>query len=94
MALMKKIEQDNGIITSYHRIMCINNITNKEIQIVVYSYISQTKREDEINATPEDEIFNVISSESITKEYVEDFSIKEAYEYLKTLDKFKDAEDA
>ena len=93
MALIKEIEQDNGIITTYHRIMRIDTITNKETQIIVYSYINQAKREEEINALPEDEIFNVISSEAIIKEYTEEFSIKDAYEYLKTLDKFKDAVD-
>lgn len=94
MALVKEIEQRNGVMTTYHRIMCVNNITNKETQIIIYSYINQAKREEEVNALPEDEIFNVISSESIIHEYVEDLSIKQAYEYLKTLDKFKDAEDA
>lgn len=94
MALIKEIELDNGIVTNYHRIMSINNITNKETQIIVYSYANKIKRDEEINADLEDEIFNVISSESISKEYTEDFDVKQAYEYLKTLDKFKDAEDA
>ena len=34
-----------------------------------------------------------INTEYIDKEYIENFTIKEAYEYLKTLDKFKDAID-
>ena len=93
MALNKKIETKNGIITNYHRIMSINNITNKETQIIIYSYANEEKRLEEENAEPEEEIFNVISSEMITKEYKEDFDIVKAYEYLKTLDKYKEAED-
>ena len=93
MALNKKIENDNGIITNYHRIMGINNITNKETQIIVYSYANEEKRLEEENAKPEKEIFNVISSEMITKEYEEDFDVVKGYEYLKTLDKYKEAED-
>lgn len=93
MALKKEIETSNGIITNYHRIMSINNITNKETQIIVYSYANEEKRLEEENAEPEEEIFNVISSEMITKEYEEDFDIVKAYEYLKTLDKYKEAED-
>ena len=93
MALNKEIETKNGIITNYHRIMSINNITNKETQIIVYSYANEEKRLEEENAELEEEIFNVISSEMITKEYKEDFDIVKAYEYLKTLDKYKEAED-
>lgn len=93
MALKKEIETSKGIITNYHRIMSINNITNKETQIIVYSYANEEKRLEEENAEPEEEIFNVISSEMITKEYEEDFDVVKGYEYLKTLDKYKEAED-
>lgn len=93
MALNKEIETTNGIIVKYHRIMSINNITNQETQIIVYSYANQEKRLEEENAKPEEEIFNVISSEMITKEYEENFDITKGYEYLKTLEQFKDAED-
>lgn len=93
MALYKEIEQSNGIITNYHRIMSINNITNKETQIIIYSYANKEKRIEEENAKSEDETFNMISSEMITKEYEEKFDVVRGYEYLKTLDKFKDAED-
>ena len=73
--------------------MSINNITNKETQIIVYSYSNQDKRLEEENAKPEDEIFNVISSEMLIKEYEENFDIVQAYKYLKTLKKFENAED-
>ena len=93
MALKKEIENNNGIISNYHRIMSINNITNKETQIIIYSYANENKRLEEERAKSEEEIFNVISSEMIIKEYEEDFDIVKRYEYLKTLDKYKEAED-
>ena len=34
MALQKEIETNTGIITNYHRILSINSIINKEIQII------------------------------------------------------------
>ena len=94
MALYKEIEQSNGIITNYHRIMSVNNITNKETQIIIYSYANKEKRTEENFITEDgEEIFNVVNSQSILKEYEEDFNVIKAYEYLKTLEKFKDAED-
>jgi len=91
MALSKEIESNNGVVTNYHRIMSINTITNKEIQIFIYSYLNVKKRLEE-NTETEEEIFNVISSEMVIKEYEEDFDVKKGYKYLKTLDKYKNAE--
>lgn len=90
MALQKEIETNTGIITNYHRILSINSIINKEIQIIVYSYANQNKRKEE-SIQQEEEIFNVISSEMITKEYEENFDIVKAYDYLKSLKKFENA---
>jgi hypothetical protein len=100
MALSKKIELDNGIVTNYHRIVSINSIVNQQTIIEVASYINASKREEESNALktaretgeyPETNIF--INTEYITKNYDEDDNIKSCYEYLKTLDEFKRAED-
>lgn len=97
MALKKEIILDNGIIVNYHRIVSINKITNNSNIIEVASYISKEKRQEEIdyyNSTEEDKIMNVfISTNYINKEYNETDTIKDLYEYLKTLDIFKDAED-
>lgn len=100
MALKKEIELDNGIITNYHRISSINTIINQRIQIIVYSYINNTKRiqeEEELNNDVEiveiANTYNFISSQMLTKEYEENFDVVAAYEYLKTLDIFADAED-
>ena len=102
MALSKKIEKDNGVITNYHRIVSINEIVNEQTLIEVASYTSEEKRQEEQQALensrksnesyPETNIY--IDTEYIAKEYDEkDGNIEDAYEYLKTLDKFKGAKD-
>lgn len=94
MALKKEIILNNGVITKYHRIVSINNVTNVCNLIEVASYTSEEKREEEKNAIKNSEEMNVfIDTAYINKEYEEDFTIEQAYDYLKTLDKFKDSED-
>lgn len=101
MALSKKIEKDNGVITNYHRIVSINEIVNEQTIIEIASYTSEEKREEEQQALDtarkggeytETNIY--IDTEYIAKEYDEkDGNIEDAYNYLKTLDKFKGAKD-
>ena len=95
MALCKEIELGKGVTASYHRIKNLVIIVNDTIQIVVSSYKNKEQREEEKLPVEEGEepIFNSISTEIILAPYTEDFNVKEAYEYLKTTDKYKDAED-
>lgn len=100
MALQKEIELENGIIVNYHRIVSLNKITNQSNIIEVESYTSKEKREEEQEAIKQGQEtgkaipMNVfIDTTYINKEYSEDETIKDAYEYLKTTDKYKDAED-
>lgn len=95
MALKKKIELDNGVIVNYHRIVSINKITNNSNIIEVASYTSEEKRQEEIEAIQNGTNMNVfIHTTYLNKEYSEDETIKDLYDYLKTTEKFKDAEDA
>lgn len=101
MALKKQIELENGIIINYHRIVSINKITNKSIIIEVASYTSEAKRNEEAEAikqgqeTGEAVPMNVfINTTFFTKEYVEDETIKNLYDFLKTTEMFENAEDA
>ena len=100
MALKKEIVLDNGITVNYHRIVGLSKITNQSNIIEVASYTSKEKREEEKEAikkgqeTGEAISTNIfIDTTYINKEYSEDETIKDAYEYLKTTDKYKDAED-
>lgn len=95
MALCKEIELGKGVKANYHRIKNIVIIVNDTIQILVSSYANQEKREEEklpVEAGQEP-IFNSIYNEIIIAPYTEEFNVKEAYEFLKTTDKYKDAED-
>lgn len=92
MALRKKIELENGIIVNYHRIVSINKITNSTIIIEVGSYISEAKRQEEIEKQGQ-EMNIFIETFYLNKDYNENETIKDLYDYLKTTEKFKDAED-
>ena len=98
MGLLKTIELENGITVNYHRIVSINKITNNSNVIEVASYTSKEKREEEKNYYNSEEVdksMNVfIDTTYIDKEYKENESIQDVYEYLKTTEKFKDAVDA
>ena len=94
MALSKQIELDNGVTVNYHRIVSINKITNVTNIIEVASYTSKEKREEEKKAIEEGTEMNVfIHTQYLNTEYNELSTIENSYEYLKTLDQFKDAVD-
>ncbi len=94
MGLKKEITLGNGVSVNYHRIVSLNNITNVSTIIEVASYTSKKKRQEEKTAIENAEPMNIyIDTDYINKEYEEDFKIEQAYDYLKTLDKFKDSED-
>ena len=98
MALNKKIELDNGIEVNYHRIVSITKITNNQVLIEVASYINEEQRNKEIEyyeSTIEDKSMNVfINTTYIDTDYDETKQIPDYYNYLKTTEIFKDAEDA
>ena len=98
MALLKKIELNNGVITNYHRIVSINKITNKQIIIEVASYTSKEKRQEEIdylNSEEKNKRMDVyINTTFINKEYDENENIEDLYIFLKNTQTFNSAEDA
>lgn len=92
MGLKKQIELENGVIVNYHRIVSINKITNNSIIVEVASYTSEEKRQEEIEK--EGQEMNIfIETTYLNKEYNETDTIQDLYDYLKTTEKFKDAED-
>lgn len=97
MALNKQIELSNGITVKYHRIVGINKITNNSTIIEIGSYTSQEKRQEEIeylNSIKKDKNMNVfINTTYLSKEYLENETIKELYNYLKTTEFLNGAED-
>lgn len=93
MALLKATELDNGVVVNYHRIGYINNVINNQTIIRVESYIDQEKRNAEKNAIKEGKSFNTfISGSYFNLPYDAEMDVVKAYNYLKTLDEFKDSE--
>lgn len=95
MALSKSIELDNGIVVNYHRIVSINKITNHSTIIEIASYVSEGKRKEEAEyyrSTDIDKKMNVfINTTYISKEYNENDTIEDIYDYLKQTEMFKNA---
>ena len=89
MALIKEITLDNGVVTNYHRIVSIHNITNHASIIEIASYTSKAKRLEEKAALQNNQPMDVyIHAEYLSKDYNKTFDVDKGYEYLKTLEKF------
>lgn len=88
MALYKEIMQDDGVVTSYHRIAFVQITTNRQNSITVFSYVNNDVREQE-----KEEIMAQPYVKAITYEidYDPKMSVETAYEYLKSLSEFKGA---
>jgi len=96
MALKKEIISDNGITLNYHRVVSVNNITNQTSIIEVASYINEDQRNKEkewYETQPETGMNVFINTKYYSKEYDKNINVDNAYDYLKTLDEFKDSED-
>lgn len=94
MALIKSITLSNGIPVSYHRVVSVTNIINHETIIEIASYTSKEKRLEEKSALKENEPMDVyLSTRRIPVPYQQSMDAKDAYEYIKTLDEYKNAED-
>jgi hypothetical protein len=94
MALIKEIVLDSGIPVNYHRVVSVNNITNHASIIEVASYTSAEKRKEEKTALQNNEGMNVfIYTEYMSIPYNAEMNVNSAYEYLKTIEKYSDAED-
>ena len=94
MALSKNVELDNGVVVCYHRVVSVNTITNVQNIVEVASYTSEDKRDEEIEAIENgDEMSVYINTMFFNTEYDQSMTVEGAYEYLKTLPEFSDAED-
>lgn len=95
MALLKTIELDSGVVLNYHRIVAINKVTNHSTVLEIAGYTSKEKREQEIQqAANREEITAYIDTTFMSVDYDENTTIKDWYDYLKTTEKYKGAEDA
>lgn len=90
MALQKPITQEDGVVTSYHRVLFVMNTINRQNSIAVLSYIDEASRNLESDLSEYRPYKRSITYEIA---YREDFTVKDAYSYLKTLKVFEGAVD-
>lgn len=90
MALKKDIRQDDGVTTTYHRVLFLQSVINSHNSIAVLSYVDEASRLDETNGTIAQPY-----RKSVTYEIAYDpsMTVESAYAYLKTLPQFEGAED-
>ena len=94
MALIKEIILNNGIPTTYHRVVSVTCMTNVHNIIEVASYTSSSKREEEKSALPTGGKHNVFIDTTLhNTDYDQNMTVTSAYEYLKTIPEFAGAED-
>lgn len=92
MAIIKEIELENGVKVNYHRVVSINKVTNNQNIIEIASYTNKEKRKEEVEKLgQETNIF--IHTTYLNTPYDEKIDINNVYEYLKTLEQFKNAID-
>lgn len=90
MALRKKVRQDDGVTTVYHRILFLQTTTNQQNSIAVTSYVDETSRAEEIVG---DVVQPYRRTTTYETAYDETMTVSTAYDYLKTLPQFEGAED-
>lgn len=101
MAIKKKVTAPNGVITEYHRIAMIKIDTNQQNTILVHSYLSGDGRQVEKDYAAgkyndiEEGMMNwpYVDAQYLNCEYDGEMTIAKAYEWLKTLPQFEEAED-
>ena len=92
MALIKEITLDNGVVINYHRVTSVMHITNNSTIIEVSSYTSKEKRLIEKTTTDGSDINVFINTKRYSIPYNSKMDVDSAYEYIKGLDEFKNAE--
>lgn len=90
MALHKAIKQDDGVTTSYHRILFVQNTINQYTSIAVLSYVDAEARNFEKSSIA---AWPYRQSATYQTKYVSDMTVEDAYKFLKTLPIFENAED-
>lgn len=90
MALYKEIRQEDGVTTSYHRILSVLTTVNSHNSVAVLSYVDDVARASEKAATLVQPYQKAITYET---DYDPAMTVEAAYEYLKTRAEFAGAED-
>ena len=90
MALKIPITQEDGVVTSYHRIRILDLMVNESNSIAIFSYIDQAAREAEKAGT----LSPYVRGITYMADYDEGMTVEAAYQWLKdNILEFKGAED-
>lgn len=102
MALLKDITATNGVPLKYHRVASVNINTNKQVTILLNSYITEEARKLEKKYSSVE--YNCVDPDTLPLPYVQatfveidydpDMTIEKAYRTLKSKPEFTDADDA
>ena len=90
MALYKEIRQDDGVITSYHRILFVQHMINRHNSIAVISYVDDESRNNEKTAEMTQPYQKSVTYET---DYDPNMTVETAYAWLKTLPQFEGSTD-
>lgn len=90
MALFKNIKQDDGVTTSYHRILCVTKTVNRQNSISIISYVDDEARENDKEPNLAQPYTKCVTYETT---YDDTMTVADAYEWLKTLSIFEGSED-
>lgn len=88
MALSKEIRQEDGVVTSYHRILFMAQFVNSHTSVVVASYVDRQSRD-----TLEEGMEPYVRTVTYETDYDPEMNVDSAYAYLKGLDAFSGSED-
>ena len=88
MALKKSIRQEDGVVTSYHRILFMSQFVNSHTSVVVASYVDRQSR-DTLGEGAEPYVRTV----TFETDYDPEMNVDSAYAYLKGLEAFEGSED-
>lgn len=99
MALSKEIVGDNGVTTTYHRIVRISSIIDSSTTIEVASYVSEESRQAQLASEQIQTLSDRPQPQQYTKttfhrvDYVDGMTCVEAYDRLKQIAEFSGATD-
>ena len=94
MGIKKEEILPNGVPLSYYRIVSLTTVVNQQCIIELAGYINQEERDKEQEQVdPEVPIDVYIDTKYIAVDYDPDFSVNKAYELLKGMEEYADAED-
>lgn len=90
MAICKEIEQEDGVVTTYHRVLFVQNTPNSHVSVAVLSLVDGPARAREKAGEVEQAYARAATFET---DEVDEMTVADAYAWLKTLPAFEGGTD-